>query len=175
MEREQDPDANHHDNEHEKPDARTDLFTSHLMSSIADVLLVSHSMASDSDGFDHFDHIRRASIMDTVGSHEVFADALGSVLLAALNLHKIVGEDVTSVDLEVIRAGPGSDWDELEMDADAFLTPQLDGMAVGHELGEKHVLFTTGLGLKKVEKVTRLPGKEAEWHVTTLLKPKVVL
>ncbi|TFK45168.1 hypothetical protein BDQ12DRAFT_674251 [Crucibulum laeve] len=92
-----------------------------------------------------------------------FLDRILLILRAAVRLNKIIGEGITSCDLEVFYVAPDILFNPPTMD-DAYGSPA----ASEYEA----VLCTTDLGLVRAE---RRPGKDAEWNESVLLKPKVVL
>lgn len=93
---------------------------------------------------------------------ERYGERLDVITTAALDLNRVMGEDVASCDLEAICVPEGIEFDDEDMDA------------IEEEEGEGElVLCTTELGLKRV--VKKGHEHEAKWEVTALLKPKVAL
>lgn len=83
--------------------------------------------------------------------------------MMALRLNQIIGEEVTSCELEVVSMPYGVAFDPKTMD-DAYDDGKWHGLASE----SPQVLCTTELGLQKEVK-----GYDGEWEKAVLTKPKV--
>ncbi|KAH0828892.1 hypothetical protein J3R83DRAFT_2291 [Lanmaoa asiatica] len=98
-----------------------------------------------------------------------FAEKLSFLVSLSMRVNKIVGEDVTSGDFEVMAVPPGTAFDVTTME-DSYD----DGGSVkarGNNMPK--VLCATDLGLRKKTRVG-MTG-EKQWETKVLLKPKVAL
>ncbi|PCH36667.1 hypothetical protein WOLCODRAFT_28714 [Wolfiporia cocos MD-104 SS10] len=123
-------------------------FTTQLAERMCDILTVSGA---------------RASVADM--RHSVFRN-FATVVRLALELQEVIGEGVTSRDLDVVV---------VRMD-DVFVPETMEDVYGGPGTGEQeqlHVLCTAALGLRRCEKPA--DGLGDELQVSTLVKPKVVL
>ena len=93
-------------------------------------------------------------------------DNFRGVVDAAIKLRAAIGEDVVSCDFETILIHPGDAFDAGAM-VDAF---EGNGTPAA-----KTVLCTSGLGLRRCKKVKTDGDANAQWEVTVLQKPQVVL
>jgi len=85
-----------------------------------------------------------------------------------MRVNKIIGEDVTSGDLEILAVPPGTAFDPSSME-DVYNEGALT------RSGGTRVLCTTDLGLRKKVRVGTTGEREKQWAVIILLKPKVAL
>lgn len=92
-----------------------------------------------------------------------FSDPIGTLIKLAQDLNKMVGEGVTSCDLEVLYISPDISFQAANMDH------ALGAVSVDEN---ENVVCTTDLGLVRAE---RLSGAIAQWNESVLLKPKVIL
>lgn len=132
----------------------TALLTSKILSGLADILLAAGCNASQAD------------LVSTLSAK--FNDKVSFLVIQAMRVNKIVGEDVTSGNLEILMVPPGTVFDPSSME-DVY-----NEDALTHS-GAKRVLCTTDLGLRKMVRLTTTGEKDKQWSVTTLLKPKVAL
>ncbi|EKM53483.1 uncharacterized protein PHACADRAFT_259902 [Phanerochaete carnosa HHB-10118-sp] len=95
-------------------------------------------------------------------------DNFRAVVDAAIKLRAAIGEDVISCDFETILIHPGDAFDAASM-VDAFEGANAAGV------NSKNVLCTSGLGLRRCKKVKMDGDANAQWEVTVLQKPQVVL
>lgn len=96
-----------------------------------------------------------------------FAEKLSFLASLAMRVNKIVGEDVTSGDFEVLAIPPATAFDVTTME-DSYD----DGRSAKANNISK-VLCATDLGLRKKTRVG-MTG-ERQWETKVLLKPKVAL
>ncbi|KIK91493.1 hypothetical protein PAXRUDRAFT_830793, partial [Paxillus rubicundulus Ve08.2h10] len=85
-----------------------------------------------------------------------------------MRVNKIIGEDVTSGDFEVLAVPPATTFDGMMME-DSY-----DDETSPSARGGK-VLCATDLGLRKKTRVGMVGEKEKQWEIKMLLKPKVAL
>lgn len=130
----------------------TSLLTTKLLSGLADILLAAGCNAS------------QAELVTALSSK--FREKVLFLVTLAVRVNKIVGEDVTSGDLEVLTVPPASLFDPANME-DVY-NEAASGTGA-------RVLCTTDLGLRKRVRISMTGEKEKQWAVTTLLKPKVAL
>ncbi|KAL4068798.1 hypothetical protein V8B97DRAFT_817463 [Scleroderma yunnanense] len=130
------------------------LLTSKILSGLADILLAAGCNASQSE------LVSALSVK--------FGDKVSFLVAQAIRVNKIIGEDVTSGDLEILTIPPATVFDNLSME-DVY------NEGVLTHSGGARVLCTTDLGLLKRVRVGTTGEKERQWAVTTLLKPKVAL
>ncbi|KAI8977708.1 hypothetical protein BD414DRAFT_516978 [Trametes punicea] len=101
--------------------------------------------------------------------HVAYAPHLETIVRTALDLQRIIGEEVISCDYEILTAH----FDEV------FDPEQMDDIYGGEVVMSgppgivPRVLSTADLGLRRVEKA--IGSADGEMAVTMLLKPKVVL
>ncbi|KIJ63517.1 hypothetical protein HYDPIDRAFT_91928, partial [Hydnomerulius pinastri MD-312] len=113
---------------------------------------------------------------DTPGSDIIsalsskFTEKISFLVSLAIRVNKIVGEDVTSGDLEVWAVRPATPYDANLME-DSYD----DGSSGRGEGGRAKVLCATDLGLRKKTRVAMMGEKEKQWEIKMLLKPKVAL
>lgn len=98
-----------------------------------------------------------------------FTEKLSFLVSLAMRVNKIVGEDVTSGDFEVLAIPPGTAFDVTTME-DSY---DDGGSAKGREDNVSKVLCATDLGLRKKTRMG-MTG-EKQWETKVLLKPKVAL
>lgn len=130
----------------------TSLLTTKILSGLVDILLAAGCNAS------------QAELVTALSSK--FGDKISFLVTLAVRVNKIVGEDVTSGDLEVLAVPPASLFDPASME-DVYNEASSGTGA--------RVLCTTDLGLRKRVRVFMTGEKEKQWALTTLLKPKVAL
>ncbi|KAI5991785.1 hypothetical protein EDC04DRAFT_2587261 [Pisolithus marmoratus] len=130
----------------------TSLLTTKVLSGLADILLVAGCNASQTE------------LVKALSSK--FSEKVSFLVTLAVRVNKIVGEDVTSGDLEVLTVPPASLFDPASME-DVYNEAASGAGA--------RVLCTTDLGLRKRVRVSTTGEKEKQWAVTILLKPKVAL
>ncbi|KAI5995306.1 hypothetical protein F5J12DRAFT_726162 [Pisolithus orientalis] len=130
----------------------TSLLTTKILSGLADILLAAGCNAS------------QAELVTALSSK--FREKVLFLVTLAVRVNKIVGEDVTSGDLEVLTVPPASLFDPANME-DVY-NEAASGTGA-------RVLCTTDLGLRKRVRISMTGEKEKQWAVTTLLKPKVAL
>ncbi|KZP25915.1 hypothetical protein FIBSPDRAFT_732978 [Athelia psychrophila] len=95
-----------------------------------------------------------------------FGDRIYAIIDAALSIHRIFGEEITSGDFQIVTWQGGVVFDPKLMEDTASDDPSY---------GEKSiVLCTTEMGLIKESREVK-GGQRATETVTTLLKPKVAL
>lgn len=126
-----------------------------MISGLADILLTTGCPAPKSD-------VTSALISK-------FADKLSFLASLAMRVNKIVGEDVTSGDFEVLAVLPATAFDVTTME-DSYD----DGRSAktrGNTVSK--VLCATDLGLRKKTRMG-MTG-EKQWETKVLLKPKVAL
>lgn len=126
-----------------------------MISGLGDILLTAGCTAPKSD----------------IGSalSSKFAEKLAFLVSLALRVNKIVGEDVTSGDFEVLAVPPGDTFDVIAME-DSY---EDGGSVRGRGNNTSKVLCATDLGLRKKTRVG-MTG-EKQWEINVLLKPKVAL
>ncbi|KAG6331425.1 hypothetical protein ID866_7666 [Astraeus odoratus] len=131
------------------------LLTAKIFSGLADILLVAGCNASQSE------------LVAALSAK--FNEKVSFLVSLSMRINKIIGEDVTSGDLEILTVPPAATFDSSAME-DVYNegTPGRPGV------GTK-VLCTTDLGLRKRVRVAVTGDKEKHWAITTLLKPKVAL
>lgn len=98
-----------------------------------------------------------------------FAEKLSFLVSLAMRVNKIVGEDVTSGDFEVLAVPPATAFDVAMME-DSYDDGR-SAKARGSNMSK--VLCATDLGLRKKTRVG-MTG-EKQWETMVLLKPKVAL
>ena len=98
-----------------------------------------------------------------------FAEKLSFLVSLAMRVNKIVGEDVTSGDFEVLAVPPATAFDVTTME-DSYDDGR-SAKARGSNMSK--VLCATDLGLRKKTRVG-MTG-EKQWETMVLLKPKVAL
>lgn len=98
-----------------------------------------------------------------------FAEKLSFLVSLAMRVNKIIGEDVTSGDFEVLAVEPKDAFDVTTME-DSY---DDGGSARGKSDNVPKVLCATDLGLRKKTRVG-MTG-EKQWETKVLLKPKVAL
>ena len=100
----------------------------------------------------------------TVRKHIIdrFANRLEEVIKAGQDLHKVIGEDITSCDLEVVWLQPGTPFDAGLMD-DTFGPTTIND--------REEVACVTDVGLRSKEKVSGSTKRKQ----SVLLKAKVLL
>lgn len=130
----------------------TSLLTTKILSGLVDILLAAGCNANQPE------------LITTLSSK--FSDKISFLVTLAVRVNKIVGEDVTSGDLEVLTVPPASLFDPSSME---------DVYNEASSRAGARVLCTTDLGLRKRVRVSTTGEKEKQWAVTTLLKPKVAL
>ncbi|KAG8220565.1 hypothetical protein J3R82DRAFT_3298 [Butyriboletus roseoflavus] len=126
-----------------------------IFSGLSDILLTAGCTAPKSD------------ITSALSSK--FAEKLSFLVSLAMRVNKIVGEDVTSGDFEVMAVLPATAFDLMTMD-DSY---DDGGSAKARENTMSKVLCATDLGLRKKTRVG-MTG-EKQWETKVLLKPKVAL
>ena len=94
-----------------------------------------------------------------------FNKKMSVITMMALRLNQIIGEEVTSCELEVVSIPYGVAFNPKTMD-DAYDDGKWHGLASE----SPQVLCTTELGLQKEVK-----GYDGEWEKAVLTKPKVSL
>jgi hypothetical protein len=101
---------------------------------------------------------------------EAFGDRLSAIGKLAAQLNKVLGEDITSGDLELISVCPNTIFEPATMD-DAYHAD--DRFGEGKNLADKRVASTSDVGLQRMTRGFR----EGKWEYETIiaLKPKVVL
>ncbi|KAI0643482.1 hypothetical protein C8Q79DRAFT_915585 [Trametes meyenii] len=127
-------------------------------------------------GFSHQLAERIADLLTVAGAsaaaedvHATYAPHLEAIVRVALDLQRIIGEEVISCDYEVLVVR----FDEI-FDAEAMDDIYGGEVAMAGPPGMvPRVLSTADLGLRRVEKV--IGSTEGEVETTMLLKPKVVL
>ncbi|KAF9236020.1 hypothetical protein BU15DRAFT_50682 [Melanogaster broomeanus] len=127
------------------------------ISGLSDILLAAGCTASKSD------------IVSAISSK--FRDKISFLVSLAIRVNKIVGEDVTSGNLEVVAVRPETTFDATSMEDsyDDGSSPQARGGSM------PTVLCATDLGLRKMTRVGMTGEKEKQWDIKVLLKPKVAL
>lgn len=94
-----------------------------------------------------------------------YGDRIDKVITGAMQLRRILGEDVTSCDLDVVCYEGGVIFDPTRME---------DAGGNGSSCGTKEaVLCTVGLGLTRRETKVDKEGRAID--ITLLLKPTVML
>ncbi|KZT22452.1 hypothetical protein NEOLEDRAFT_1137895 [Neolentinus lepideus HHB14362 ss-1] len=99
-----------------------------------------------------------------------FMEKIKAIIVRALKINKVIGQEVLSSDFEVTWVSPEEAYDSTWM----------DDIDIEQEAGKKdsedaiRVLGTTELGLGRMEKLVSDAGSE-EWKDSCLVKPKVVL
>ncbi|KAF8638106.1 hypothetical protein AX17_002446 [Amanita inopinata Kibby_2008] len=106
----------------------------------------------------------QAHIQEVIQSR--FSVEINGIVKKSQELNKVLGEDVTSCELEILYVEPDDDFDESFME-DTFDDQNTDSKVQNPEC----VLCTTDLGLNRHKKTSGEPG----WKVSVLLKPKIVL
>lgn len=96
---------------------------------------------------------------------EMFGERINVITTAALDLNRVLGEEITSCDLETVCEPDRIDFDPLTM----------EDIGDGHSArrGVSQTLCTTEMGLKRV--VKEMEDGEIWWDDRILLKPKVAL
>ncbi len=94
-----------------------------------------------------------------------FSGDVEKIVRKSQELKKVLGEDVTSCELEMLYIEPDQIYDDATME-DTFQDQSVKENGVATE----GVLCTTDLGLIRHEKV-----KENDWKSSVLLRPKIVL
>jgi len=97
-----------------------------------------------------------------------FRDRIDTIVTAALHLNRVLGEQVTSSDLEIIRYTNGVEFDPTVMEDAEGTDENIQPSEI-----EGTVLCTTELGLRRVIKVAKADANEFQSQI--LLKPKVAL
>jgi hypothetical protein len=100
-----------------------------------------------------------------------FITRVGGIVKTAVELNKIVGQEITSCELLTIYCEPGAEFEASSME-DAFKSEETRPVTEGSGGGGEEVLCTTELGLLKAEKIL---GSERQWTKTIVVKPKVAL
>ncbi|KAK2464375.1 hypothetical protein APHAL10511_003522 [Amanita phalloides] len=95
-----------------------------------------------------------------------FADDIDRIIKKSQELKKVLGEDVTSCELEMLYFEPDYEFSEATME-DTFQ----DQSVKENGQTSEGVLCTTDLGLIRQEKIK----DTGDWKETVLLKPKIVL
>ncbi|KAF8131809.1 hypothetical protein EV363DRAFT_1164450 [Boletus edulis] len=98
-----------------------------------------------------------------------FAEKLASLVSLAMRVNKIVGEEVTSGDFDVLAVPPATAFDMSTME-DSYDDGR-SAKAKGKNMSR--VLCATDLGLRKKTRVGMTGDKQ--WETKILLKPKVAL
>ncbi|KAF9218709.1 hypothetical protein BS17DRAFT_719808 [Gyrodon lividus] len=128
-----------------------------MISDLSDILLTAGCTTSKSD--------------IASGLSSKFREKISFLVSLAIRVNKIIGEDVTSGDLEVLVVPPGTAFDGTMME-DSYE----DGSSQRARGGRvPKVLCATDLGLRKKTRVGMVGEKEKQWEITVLLKPKVAL
>lgn len=131
--------------------------TSRIISGLADVLLAAGCTGSTAEL--------------TAALAAKFTEKISFLVSLAVRVNKIVGEDVTSGDLEVLAVMPATPFDAASME-DSYD----DGTPASSAGGAaRRVLCATDLGLRKRTRVAMTGEKEKQWEIKMLLKPKVAL
>ncbi|KIJ63514.1 hypothetical protein HYDPIDRAFT_92172, partial [Hydnomerulius pinastri MD-312] len=99
-----------------------------------------------------------------------FTEKISFLVSLAIRVNKIVGEDVTSGDLEVLAVRSATPYDGSWME-DSYD----DGNSERGVGGGAKVLCATDLGLRKKTRVAMTGEREKQWEIKVLLKPKVAL
>ncbi|KAN0081721.1 hypothetical protein V8E55_009345 [Tylopilus felleus] len=131
------------------------IATKVIISGLADILLTTGCTAPKSD------------ITSALTSK--FAEKLSFLVSLAMRVNKIVGEDVTSGDFEVLAVPPATAFDVTAME-DSYDDGR-SSKAKGNNIPK--VLCATDLGLRKKTRMG-MTG-EKQWETKVLLKPKVAL
>jgi hypothetical protein len=131
--------------------------TTKAISGLSDILLAAGCTASKSD------------IVSGLSSK--FTDKISLLVSLAIRVNKIIGEDVTSGDFEVLAVPPATAFDGATMEDsyDDASSPSARGGTM------PKVLCATDLGLRKKTRVGMVGEKEKQWEIKMLLKPKVAL
>jgi len=107
-----------------------------------------------------------------------FGGRLAAVARLAIRLQKVIGQDITSTDFEVIYVENGARFDPAMMDDAYAETPskaQRNKTAKKARAADSEgILCTSELGLRKLVREQK-EGKITEWRGDILIKPKVVL
>ncbi|KAH7883466.1 hypothetical protein F5I97DRAFT_1815020 [Phlebopus sp. FC_14] len=101
-----------------------------------------------------------------------FTEKISILVSLAIRVNKIIGEDVTSGNLEVLAVHPAAPFN-----AEAMEDSYDDGVSArsARSTDTAKVLCATDLGLRKRTRVAVTGEKEKQWEMTLLLKPKVAL
>ncbi|KAL6310514.1 hypothetical protein BKA93DRAFT_721293 [Sparassis latifolia] len=104
--------------------------------------------------------------IDTEQTLQLASENFQNIVHLALDIQRIIGEDITSCDLEILLV-PGEEFFDPENMEDVYGGEILD------DDGLPPVFCTSHLGLRRHEKAEADVGDDI--HSTILLKPKVVL
>ena len=134
-----------------------------IVRNLSRILLISGATVCGNSQFE--------AVRDTV--HATFGEKVGSIVKSALDIRKVVGEEMTTTEFEVFcpRYGQRFVADTME-DVDA--PSARDETNVSSETNEV-ILCTTDLGLRRYGKKAAAGGGEEEWEERVLLKAKVAL
>ncbi|KZP05597.1 hypothetical protein FIBSPDRAFT_842861 [Athelia psychrophila] len=94
-----------------------------------------------------------------------FGDRIYAIIDAALNINRILGEEITSADFEIVTCPGGVTFNPTWMEDAASDDSFYDGKSI--------VLCTTEMGLKRESREVK--GGQIAKEFTLLLKPKVTL
>ncbi|KZP28404.1 hypothetical protein FIBSPDRAFT_817266 [Athelia psychrophila] len=94
-----------------------------------------------------------------------YGDRIYAIIDTALNINRILGEEITSGDFEIVTWQGGVTFDPRWMEDAASDVPLHDGRNI--------VLCTTEMGLRRVS--WEVKGGQRAKEITLLLKPKVAL
>jgi hypothetical protein len=140
-----------HARESNASDSDSSVFAQHLTSTLASMYILSGFKAGRNEIFEQLE--------------VKYRNRLQTIAELALDLNRVIGEEVTSAELSPIAVAHAAVYDPSCME-DAL---SLDDAPIPGQL----VLCTSYLGLSRCEKKADSTGHT--FSVTTLLKPKVVL